>query len=69
MSIEHTARTGADKGYYMIVPENACSTMNADWHNASINFALQNVSTVTTCGEIHEALGASQSQRRRSRKG
>jgi gluconolactonase len=32
--------------------------MNADWHNASINFALQNVSTVTTCGEIHEALGA-----------
>jgi gluconolactonase len=58
MSIEHTARTGADKGYYMIVPENACSTMNADWHNASVNFALQNVSTVTTCGEIHEALGA-----------
>jgi gluconolactonase len=58
MSIEHTARTGADKGYYMIVPENACSTMSADWHNASINFALQNVSTVTTCGEIHEALGA-----------
>ncbi|HXV33206.1 MAG TPA: cysteine hydrolase [Gaiellaceae bacterium] len=58
MSIEHTARTGADKGYYMIVPENGCSTMNADWHNASINFALQNVSTVTTCGEIHEALGA-----------
>ena len=57
MSIEHTARTGADKGYYMIVPENACSTMSADWHNASINFALQNVSTVTTCGEIHEALG------------
>jgi gluconolactonase len=58
MSIEHTARTGADKGYYMIVPENACSTMNADWHNAAVNFALQNVSTVTTCGEIHEALGA-----------
>jgi gluconolactonase len=57
MSIEHTARTGADKGYYMIVPENACSTMNAEWHNAAVNFALQNVSTVTTCAEIHEALG------------
>nr|MBA2293570.1 cysteine hydrolase [Actinomycetota bacterium] len=42
MSIEHTARTGADKGYYMVVPEDACSTMNADWHNASINYALQN---------------------------
>jgi gluconolactonase len=58
MSIEHTSRTGADKGYYMIVPEDGCSTMNADWHNASINFALQNVATVTTCGAVLEALGA-----------
>ncbi len=57
MSVEHTARTGADKGYYMIVPEDGCSTMNADWHNASINFALQNVSTVTNCAAVTEALG------------
>jgi gluconolactonase len=58
MSVEHTARTGADKGYYMIVPEDGCSTMNADWHNASVNFALQNVSTVTTCAAVLEAIGA-----------
>lgn len=58
MSIEHTARTGADKGFFMIVPENGCSTMTAEWHDASINFALQNVATVTNCGAIHEALGA-----------
>ena len=58
MSVEHAARTGADKGYYMIVPEDGCSTMNADWHNASINFALQNVSTVTTCAAVLEAIGA-----------
>jgi gluconolactonase len=58
MSVEHTSRTGADKGYYMIVPEDGCSTMNGEWHNASINFALQNVSTVTTCGAVLEALGA-----------
>jgi gluconolactonase len=58
MSVEHTARTGADKGYYMIVPEDGCSTMNADWHNASINFALQNVSTVTTCAAVLDAIGA-----------
>ena len=56
MSVEHTARTGADKGYYMIVPEDGCSTMNADWHNASINYALQNVSTVTNCSAVTEAL-------------
>ncbi len=58
MSIEHTARTGADKGYNMIVPEDCCSTMNADWHNASINYALQNVSTVTSSGDVIEALRA-----------
>jgi gluconolactonase len=58
MSIEHTSRTGADKGYFMIVPEDGCSTMNADWHNASINYALQNVSTVTDCAAVLDALGA-----------
>jgi gluconolactonase len=58
MSVEHTARTGADKGYLMIVPEDCCSSMSADWHNASINYALQNVSTVTTCAAVLEALGA-----------
>jgi gluconolactonase len=58
MSIEHTSRTGADKGYTMIVPEDGCSTMNADWQNASINFALQNVSTVTTCAAVKAAIGA-----------
>ena len=58
MSIEHTARTGADKGYYMVVPEDGCSTMNADWHNASINYALQNVSTVSDCKTVAAALGA-----------
>jgi gluconolactonase len=57
MSIEHTSRTGADKGFYVYVPEDGCSTMNADWHNASINYALQNVSTVTSCADVIEALG------------
>ena len=57
MSVEHTARTGADKGYVVVVPEDGCSTMNADWHNASINYALQNVSTVTTCDALVSAIG------------
>jgi gluconolactonase len=57
MSIEHTARTGADKGFFMVVPEDGCSTIDADWHNASINYALQNVSTVTDCKTVASALG------------
>ncbi|MGL4636665.1 MAG: isochorismatase family protein [Beijerinckiaceae bacterium] len=52
MSIEHTSRTGADKGYYMMVPEDCCSTMNAEWHTASINYALQNVSVVTDADSV-----------------
>jgi gluconolactonase len=57
MSIEHTARTGADKGYTMFVVEDGCSTMNADWHRASIEYALQNVCTVTTCAAVTDAIG------------
>ena len=57
MSVEHTARTGADKGFFIVVPEDCCSTMNADWHNASINFALQNVSVVTNADTVIKALG------------
>jgi len=57
MSVEHTARTGADKGYFMIVPEDCCSTMNADWHRASTGYAMQNVAIVTKAAEVIAALG------------
>jgi gluconolactonase len=56
MSIEHTARTGADKGYVMVIPEDGCSTMNADWHRASIEYAMQNVAAVTTTEKVLRAL-------------
>ena len=52
MSVEHTARTGADKGYFIVLPEDACSTMNAAWHDAAVNYALQNVAAVTTTDEV-----------------
>lgn len=57
MSIEHTARTGADKGYVMVIPEDGCSTMNADWHRASIDYAMQNVALVTDTASVIAALG------------
>ena len=56
MSIEHTARTAADKGYFVIVPQDCCSTMNADWHRASIEYAMQNVAAVTKASEVIAAL-------------
>ena len=57
MSIEHTSRTGADKGYRVVVPEDACSTMNAEWHAASVNYALQNVAQVASTRAVLDALG------------
>jgi gluconolactonase len=57
MSIEHTARTGADKGFVMVIPEDGCSTMNADWHRASIEYAMPNVALVTKTDEVIRALG------------
>ena len=57
MSVEHTARTAADLGFRVVVPEDACSTMNADWHRASVNYAMQNVATVTRVDAVLAALG------------
>lgn len=57
MSVEHTARTAADKGFRVILPEDACATMNADWHNASINYAMQNVADVTNVDAVIAAIG------------
>jgi gluconolactonase len=31
--------------------------MNADWHNASINFAMQNVAVVTNADTVIKAIG------------
>ncbi len=56
MSVEHTARTGADKGYVMVIPEDCCSTMNADWHRASVEYAMQNVAAVTNAAGVLAAL-------------
>ena len=54
MSVEHTARTGADKGYYMIVPEDGCSTMNADWHTLFIPSSTSLYTIRTTVGPRRE---------------
>ncbi len=57
MSVEHTARTAADKGYFVVVPQDCCSTMNAQWQKASVDFALQNVSVVTHADAVIAAFG------------
>jgi len=56
MSIEHTARHGADAGYEIIVASDGTSTVNGEWQNAALNYALTNVATVGGCDEIGEAM-------------
>jgi gluconolactonase len=57
MSIEHTARYGADAGYRMIVVSDCCSSVNDEWHNAGLNYALTAVGEVATLEQVTEALG------------
>jgi len=58
MSIEHTARHGADAGYEVVVPSDGTSTTGEEWQNAALNYAMTNVAKVATCAEIKSALGS-----------
>ena len=58
MSIEHTARHAADAGYCAVVPSDGTSTVNDEWQEAALNYAMTNVASVGTCAEIASALGA-----------
>jgi gluconolactonase len=57
MSIEHTARHGADAGYNVVVPSDGTSTVDDEWQHAALNYAMTNVGQVATCAEIAAALG------------
>ena len=52
MSIEHTARHGADAGYGITVASDGTSTVDDEWQNAGLNYALSNVATVETCNDL-----------------
>jgi gluconolactonase len=58
MSIEHTARHGADAGYEVVVASDGTSTVSDEWQHAALNYAMNNVGKVATCAEIKAALGS-----------
>ena len=49
MSVEHTARHGADAGYKVVVASDGTSTISDEWQHAALNYALKNIATVATC--------------------
>lgn len=56
-SVEHTARHGADAGYRVVVVTDGTSTINDEWQNAGLNFALENIAERVSSAEIIAALG------------
>lgn len=56
LSIEHTARHGADAGYEIVVVSDATSTTSDEWQHAALNYALTNVGVVATVDEVAAAL-------------
>jgi gluconolactonase len=56
MSIEHTARHGADAGYEIVVVSDGTSTVSAEWHDVGLNYALTNVGRTATAAELTQAL-------------
>ena len=57
MSIEHTARHGADAGYEVFVVSDGTSTTGDEWQQAALNYAMTNVARVITTDEAVQALG------------
>jgi gluconolactonase len=52
MSIEHTARHGADAGYTVTVVSDGTSTTSDEWQHAALNYAMTNVGRVLTVDEV-----------------
>jgi gluconolactonase len=55
-TIEHTARHGADSGYRMVVATDGTSTIDDEWQNAALNYALAQIAERASCREIAAAL-------------
>ena len=68
-SIEHTARHAADAGYHAIVVTDGTSTIDDDWHNAGLNYALQMIADRASTKEVLAVLGRAAGKATASRKG
>lgn len=51
-SVEHTSRDAADMGYEIVVVTDGTSTVNDEWQNAALNYALTNIAERVPAREI-----------------
>lgn len=54
--VEGTARDGADRGYFIIIPEDTCATMSEEAHRVVLKGVLGFLATVCTADEVIKAL-------------
>jgi len=59
LSVESTIRYGADLGYQMVLVQDACSSFDAEWHRAAVEFAVTHLGEVATTEEVVAALSQS----------
>jgi ureidoacrylate peracid hydrolase len=52
MAVEHTCRDGADYGYNVVIATDGTSTINDEWQEAALNYAMNNIATKMTSEEI-----------------
>lgn len=52
MAVEHTARDGADYGYNVTVVTDGTATINDEWQNAAMNYAMNNIADKKSTQEI-----------------
>jgi gluconolactonase len=51
-SIEHTARHAADAGYNAVVVTDGTSTINDEWQDAALNYALVNIAERASTADV-----------------
>jgi gluconolactonase len=67
-SIEHTARHAADAGYRPIVVTDGTSTIDDEWHNAGLNYALQMIADRAPTKDVLAVLTRAAARKGRTRK-
>lgn len=58
MAVEHTVRDAADLGYRATIVSDATSSINADWQQAALSYALTNIATIADTAAVSAALAA-----------
>lgn len=64
MAVEHTARDAADHGYRVVVVADATSSIDAEWQEAALGFALTNIAEIVDTDAVEASFAATESSER-----